>query len=73
MPAQIADRTQPALRRREQHGRVPAHDQNGLAARRFAYGDNYLIDTKAAVIVAVLAVGVAGSEGLTEAGRFRRL
>jgi hypothetical protein len=34
MLAQIADRTQSALRRREQHGRVPAHDQNGLAARR---------------------------------------
>ncbi|TPW00046.1 MAG: hypothetical protein USCAAHI_00504 [Beijerinckiaceae bacterium] len=33
MPAQIVDRMQPALRRREHHGRVPAHDQNSLAAR----------------------------------------
>ena len=32
--AQIIDRTQPTLRRGEQHGRVPAHDQNSLAARR---------------------------------------
>ena len=34
MPAQILDRAQTALRRRDQQGRIPAHDQHGLAVRR---------------------------------------
>ena len=34
MPAQIINPMQAALCRREQNGSVPAHDQNGLAARR---------------------------------------
>ncbi len=34
MTLQIIDRSQRGLRRRKQHGGVPAHDQHGLTARR---------------------------------------
>ena len=34
MPAQIVNRVQTALRRHEQHGRIPVHDQHGLTIRR---------------------------------------